>query len=1726
MSSQDIKLYLSENLSFKEKFIHLMNLLVINQSYFDFQNYLFYLIFSIQNISIFFTDSAGCLNPNESIFDYLLNKIGEIIRIKSLFYKHRNYYNLTIYLFSFYYIIFTVYYLILILTTTRKTVYTTSLQFLNFFIKVNIYVLANIILDFFTRMLCFNATYNRYIVEIKCNQSNNITPLFCSFFFNVYSTVLTLYIQLYYEENFFISDSKFNTITSKIYIYQHLSAIISSIALSLIHLLTHEFFYITNLIISCFLFNYYIKRLIYYNLKTNIIFGLSHFLYFHSSIFFSIFYFIDISYKGLIYILTSLIMSILFIIILNNLIIKIVKKTPFYKIKNKFFLLFYIKYIFDLTNLSIENQQKRALLKALIEMHSIECPNHSCLLKGHNKLYLPIINSWSDRNLPPEIDQIFLKNFIPILLKYFIKICYDTPELLMNLSYYYLKIIENYCMSLYYFYRVNESKLNLEENFLLKRLEIMIREKLYENFKEEGEICYDLTEMNPTLYFKYNDIAEKFIREIEKEIELNMEFWDFFSYIKANHKKLEFKKIFQLIEKIQYSKNKINEYWKNLFNINPGINTYFEIYLNYVTEVNDNNNLKNELETLKRKKEITGDHLINDYNELLFKNETAIVIVKGDKGKEGIIEKVNYEFGKIFKVNYKKIIGRKITEFMPKIFSYEHKNIMRKYFTIGEKKIINKGNYVIFGLDRYKRIIQLRKNLKLFPMINNNLFYIAALTLETIDDIIILNSNFIIQGMSQKLFDYFLIDNNELFLKNDIPFYLICKNFISFYRTFFKGKQKRNLYISSNQNLNEYNLNLNEYDILLKEEKSINEEKKKEENQTENKENDIIEINENMEIEYEIKFPDFLTKYSYYTKVVNLNETNYDDNDGINKEDSTFIQKQNFSFFTSPRKTIIMSGYASFKSDENKINYQLNGLRKILLYKTLFEQENFEELEKLFDKNTVENFISLKFHFSFEKKKFNDNYYYIIRCVDNEKFDKDDTISNIKNQHLMICDVFAYKNISSLFNLYYINNEEKETINNNISDFINLRNDYNFRRNYQKNISKIKTKSRVFGEKKLIHHNEIENENTSQNSNSSFNKNISKLHKIANIRNKNLENDTTSFIIINELKILPFILLFFILIFYIIYNSFFSKLKEELIFIRNYNSILYKFQITLFRILIRVIDYSVLFYSELYGYNITFNSEYSDKSLIIENLKTSVSKFYSESNSNIIFLERYIHKYVKETENKVWEQLKFNYSINVPFNDMDYFPIIAKNSLYDSYFLFQLDFFNNIDLYDYVMNDSIDLVDYATFMSINGVINIILPKLILSIEPLLENFLKFSNGLFFKFKLSIFFYLILNCILYSIMIFVTFNMIQHLNLGISKILRINQNDIQKIISNINNFRYNFQRKIQELNDLNLFGCNDGSESKLLKTFVEKTKLNTTNIKKFKEKSIISISNDFYFEKKKIKKMSFPLFSILFYIILLFFLIFFSILLFYVPKTLINDNSDLLISHTFLLKQFVFVSAKIFQMKSLFANYNDIVHLNLNKFENESLSETFYETLPKFKELYKFYYDIFLLDTCKAIYENDSNDYYLCKNNKKIILTNNTNSLKEYLLFKMEVLIYNYEILMLKNNTFNSYYMFNTYDYNEIMDLYTFYLPIYDRFHNILEKAFEKRSKDIQLFFNILFYIMIFLIIGNIFYQFLIYIPFFQKMLFISVDFIKIIPCNIILNTPDLENWLEMNENTL
>ena len=119
MSTKEIKLFLTENLSFKEKFFHLMNLLVINHSYHIFENYLFFMIFTFQNISVFITKSSGQSNYKNNFIDDFLTNFGNILRVKSLLFEHRKYYNLFIYFTSVYYLFFSIFFIFLI----KKTQY-------------------------------------------------------------------------------------------------------------------------------------------------------------------------------------------------------------------------------------------------------------------------------------------------------------------------------------------------------------------------------------------------------------------------------------------------------------------------------------------------------------------------------------------------------------------------------------------------------------------------------------------------------------------------------------------------------------------------------------------------------------------------------------------------------------------------------------------------------------------------------------------------------------------------------------------------------------------------------------------------------------------------------------------------------------------------------------------------------------------------------------------------------------------------------------------------------------------------------------------------------------------------------------------------------------------------------------------------------------------------------------------------------------------------------------------------------------------------------------------------------------------------------------------------------------------------------------------------------------------------------------------------------------------
>ncbi len=128
--------------------------------------------------------------------------------------------------------------------------------------------------------------------------------------------------------------------------------------------------------------------------------------------------------------------------------------------------------------------------------------------------------------------------------------------------------------------------------------------------------------------------------------------------------------------------------------------------------------------------------------------------------------------------------------------------------------------------------------------------------------------------------------------------------------------------------------------------------------------------------------------------------------------------------------------------------------------------------------------------------------------------------------------------------------------------------------------------------------------------------------------------------------------------------------------------------------------------------------------------------------------------------------------------------------------MFSIDnLFNNSSFDD--NSDVYNIVNYSSYMAINGVINLILPKLINNMSYLLEDFMIFNNTLFYKFRYSIIIHFILTILIFISMIFTTCITVNQLNYGIMKLTKITQENIENTLSNIKKYKINLKKKISQ-----------------------------------------------------------------------------------------------------------------------------------------------------------------------------------------------------------------------------------------------------------------------------------------------------------------------------------------
>ena len=1724
--SKKLKLFEDEEFTFRHKFFTLMDLLVSNQSTTGFQSFLLMGIFYLQIISLFFSERLEILNPHGTKSDYILNIIEKIIRVKDLFHQNKSTFHILVIIIFILLLLLTIHFLINCAFLQKNCYYSTQKYFMNFYIKIFLYVGYNIILDI---------SFTSFQLKI------NTIYLIFSIISVIFTIFAYIFISIYYNDSFFLFNSYFSKMCCNYDLYWALNCLANSIFVQVTSF-PKEIFLFYNLIVSIILLVYFIRNYLFYEKNINNFTGIFHLIYLWTSIFGLIFAYLNFKEKGIIYILTCISMVFFYNNIKNRIEAKIFLETPFYKITNNNYILYYLKTIYELTNNQEESYANKSLLAGIIKMHEIECPNPLCILKTKEKLYLPMLNKFDDKTKNKMDDEVFLKNFLIIVINYFIYIEACTADMYLNLSLYYLKILGNYCQAIYFYRKVAELNLSLREKFSFVRLRAQISKTLVEKLKPPNEQCNELENLDVSMYFKYEELSENFFDEINIDVNLSLDFWkEFQSSYKEPLKRLDFNKIFELTDKIGKTKKSIEVMWSELLQIYSGVNNFFELYSDYVEQINDDDLKKRDLEALRRKNDASNEHINNKFYSLLFNKNTGIIIANGDKGKEGIIEFANKEIENIFKYKTFDLKGMNLTTLMPKMYEKEHSKYIENYFKIGQKKVIDKSDLKVLAKDKDNSIIKIGVAVKLFPILNDNVLFAGLINKENIDDIIYLDDKFNIQGMSLKLMKILNIGNKNLFQEKEIPFYVICKKFVNFYNIFLQRAKKE---IDSDKDLQ---------DLEQKEK-----EKDKKEDIHEN-----IEINENVELEYEIKLPQFLVDYAEKSqkevhenmvKLISNNKNSVIESDIQEEEyeeDELLIENEEKSNFATtiitPTPTPTPGGYATPMSEEGEDSSQNMILKKeneiekqynfyMTQYKTLFEEGKMNELEELIDNcNKNSKTIEYKFNFTFDKFKYGENKVsFVVRCIDNKNdYGKSEEESaadlDPKNAKYKKEKADAIKPLFELFE------EERKEILDLPQIFLNLSiENKKFQKLLQQCKNDINILSKTHGQKK---DEVLEDENSSQSSQTGFDSGLVKKNRIEEIRNnlmKNISNYYTLKYVKNVLLLIFIATVIYIILFISeIFNIHSDIRNSTKINMNLFQSTLWTTELVSIFISLREIYYKEKINPTLEVVNYTYNDYLTSG--------TNISLYYAKCveislalcdklTTSLGYLEMDIPNYLndQELDSLYWNVFNISYfnesykiAPDIYYNET--FPLAISQVISNAFSFLKSTVFNSVseDNNRYNPNsDDFEQYFYMTFLVIeNGKKNVI-PDQFNKILKIPEKLKKYNLS---KMKnidtiMSIFSVVIgILCILNYIIIYYTYSSMLD---GMEKITKIKLEKIEEIIKRITNFGINL-KKLRE-KELKFDEGKDNNTNALEGDSLKSNKNDGINEERNKKKMDNLVNNN-GFNNDTQKYISLTALNYIFVYSLLttVFVLIYLIPCYYYIQSKVKKSNELILAQNYIFEKLIIASSAIVEVKCFLSGCGVHEQLDTSQLADYNKIHDIIRGLNLFPKISEFYNDKFLLNACKAAFTNESSEDFLnCVNDTLILAAINT----ENLLKLIDDLIFNIkkeDEINYGTTNHTSKKLFSSDNYGQIDKIFfKYFLTVEENFVHCIEDDLDTFSNSFYvtsliLLFSFGLIIIIYYILSRIFL-----LRNLIHNLSISRMIMKIIPTSIIIGTPELETWIE------
>ena len=1199
---KEIELFLKNKLDFREKFYKLMDLFLSKNDNI-YEALFFKSVYYLQILCLFYSEEIHVFNK-KSKSDEILIYIQKIIRVKDLFRSYYKELEIFIYILFILMICLIIFLFIICSRTIIYSIYSYNKRIVHTLMKIFIFIEFNIILDCCMSTFCFG--FNKYNPnfngEIKCYENNKIAIKIISALFIIISLIVKFVLHIFYSDIFLFSSSYYSKISCHYDLYMDIICIINSILMIQSYSLRREIFLIFNLVLSIIMFIYYHKYYyIYYKIDMNNLVGIFHSLYALTSFFCLIFAYINIQEKGIIYIISTIVIGFSFVNYKNKIENDIFYNNSISNSSDVHETLYFINIFNQKINAYDECSENKAFITGLIDILMSE--------KSKSKIY-KIINEEKDKDFEDKLklilngainDSNIRKYVIEILFNLFILIFEERADIYLNLSLYYLKFIRNYCKSMYIFQKTLNLKLSIMEKFASERLKLEINRIIRQNLKPFSAQLLNLENIDISLYFKYDSISHKFFDEISKEIELSLEFWrDFKKYSVLKNYRIDYNKIFRLTDQIKTTQENVVKMWEDLLKIYNGVNEYFYFYNDYIEQIIDDNLKKKDLDSLKRKSDTMIENINNNYYMILFHKDTGIIIANADKGSEGIIKHCNKRIQNIFNYKISELRGENVTKLMPNLFASEHSLYIKKYFKKGNNKYIEKQDFKTFAKDKNNSIIQVRLGLKLFPILNHNVYMAAIILKESMDDMIILDRDFNVQGVSQKLTTILNLNSDGFFQYNKVPFYAFCKKFINFYNVFIKNKSLDQTKDSDLGVNNENNKDNKNKDLMGNQSPKL----KSKESAKINEIHENIEVNENIELEFEIKIPQFILDYAKASKSLfnlknisddekedtsfelkkqrsKIEENMLESDDEEDQEKSPFlnqnnsfsrsnhmnsqinkkptnkkisITKMNLKYLKTPytptpddhimedlkTKIINEKDQIDHRSKEQRIFNEI-----ITEYITLFTEGKFNELEDLIDLyNKNSTFKEYKFNFAFDKNYFGDNQiFFIVRCIDSQL--EEGQISDKSFGDLNPSSIkYKKEKVDAIKPLFELVKEEQEDIIKLYDSFLKLSMENNkFRQMLQAAKKEIDDFSKVHGEKQKEEI--LEDENSSQTSQAGFDNGLVKKNKIEEVKAK-LFRSSNNFMTIKYLRLSMVLIFIFSWVFSIIYIVQISKIDSSL----------------------------------------------------------------------------------------------------------------------------------------------------------------------------------------------------------------------------------------------------------------------------------------------------------------------------------------------------------------------------------------------------------------------------------------------------------------------------------------------------------------------------------------------------------------------------------------------------